>query len=498
MYPLSLSIRDRSRRTKVLLAAGAATLLVATSIGVANAADRSIGALAVSKSADRTSPVSLARYKASGSIYVFLNRNNVSEVSFYLDDKTRTGAAYSTERFYAYDFAATNGDGTARPFDTKTIADGTHNITAVVKTTGGANRVFTANFTVQNSATVPTTSTSTSLKPTTTTTAPTPSTSTTTSTSTSTTVAPTSTTVAPTTSTTVKPTTTTTKPTTTTTPGTAGPLNTVGGRDPWGGVFPGPNNTGVPSGTTLTAYTGPCTITAANTVIDAKTINCDIAVRAANVTISRSKVNGVIESGSDTSKNYSFTVTDSEIDASPNSVRAATAVGEINFTVIRSHIYGGNRGAHCYNTCRITDSYFHGQDTDVTGVWHESGVRMGQFSTIRHNTIICDAPDVPPDAGCSASLTGYGDFTAITNNTIENNLFPPSTGGYCAYGGSSLSKPFSAGTRDIIFRNNVFMKGTSRNGCAAYGPITSFDEAAPGNIWSNNVWDTGGQIPASN
>src|SRR5215831_13844290 len=35
------------------------------------------------------------------------------------------------------------------------------------------------------------------------------------------------------------------------------------------GGWPGPSNTGVPAGVVPTAYTGPCTITVANTVIDA-------------------------------------------------------------------------------------------------------------------------------------------------------------------------------------------------------------------------------------
>lgn len=57
------------------------------------------------------------------------------------------------------------------------------------------------------------------------------------------------------------------------------PVNTQvyvpSGADPWGGCFPGPNNTGVPAGTQLTAYTGSCVITTPNTVIDKKIVDCD-------------------------------------------------------------------------------------------------------------------------------------------------------------------------------------------------------------------------------
>ena len=41
--------------------------------------------------------------------------------------------------------------------------------------------------------------------------------------------------------------------------------------------WPDETNTGVPAGTTLTKYTGPCEITQKNTVIDAKTVNCALS-----------------------------------------------------------------------------------------------------------------------------------------------------------------------------------------------------------------------------
>lgn len=258
-------------------------------------------------------------------------------------------------------------------------------------------------------------------------------------------------------------------------------------------VFPSAANTGVPSGTQLTSYTGPCTITVANTTIDAKTINCDLQVQAAGVKVTRSKILGSIWID-ENATGYSFTISDSEIDAGN---RYNTGVGSRDYTATRVHVYGGNRSMYCYNSCTITDSYVHGQFTDLTGTAHESGIRMGQNTVLRHNTIACDAPDVPPDGGCSAGLTGYGDFTPVTNNTIENNLFKASTGGFCAYGGSSQGKPYSSQTRDIVFRNNVFERGPGGK-CAYYGPITSFDTTEPGNVWSGNVWSDGGAIPPAN
>ena len=151
---------------------------------------------------------------------------------------------------------------------------------------------------------------------------------------------------------------------------------------------------------------------------------------------------------------------------------------------------------HCYRNCTIEDSYVHDQMEDPSGVYHESGIRMGQNAVIRHNTISCDAPNFPPDAGCSAPLTGYGDFAPVRNNLIEANLFVATTGGTCAYGGSTLGKPYSAQTRDIRFVNNTFQRGDGR--CGYWFPISAFDSSASGNVWSGNVWDNGGTVPPAN
>src|SRR5262249_24981456 len=73
-----------------------------------------------------------------------------------------------------------------------------------------------------------------------------------------------------------------------------GARNTPGGQDPWGGCWPGPYNTGVPRGTTLSAYHGPCTIKHRNFVIDAKVVNCALVILGGNTTIENSKVNGPV------------------------------------------------------------------------------------------------------------------------------------------------------------------------------------------------------------
>lgn len=275
--------------------------------------------------------------------------------------------------------------------------------------------------------------------------------------------------------------------------------HTPGGSDGQGGCWPGPDNTGVPAGTTLTAYTGPCTITADGTILDALIIDCDLSIQAANVVITRSLIHGSVATD-ESSTGFSFALSDSEVNIGE---RAGTGVGAVNFTATRVHVTGGNRSMHCWHDCTITDSYVHAQFTDPSGTFHESGIRMGQSLTLRHNSVFCDAPDVPPDGGCSADLTGYGDFGPVQNNLIERNFFGQTTGGYCTYGGSSTGKPFSDDTHHIVFRANVWQRGTRESDhgtfeCGYYGSNTAFDPAKPGNVWDDNVFDDGTPLASSN
>jgi hypothetical protein len=259
------------------------------------------------------------------------------------------------------------------------------------------------------------------------------------------------------------------------------------------GEFPSAASTGVPAGTALTDYSGPCRITTAGTVIDAKRVNCStLDIATTGVKITRSIVNGGIYNND--SGTGSFSISDSEVNVGN---KAGTGIGDVRFTATRVHVTGGNRSVNCFRDCTLEESYVHGQFRDSTGVFHESGVRMGSNSVIRGNTIACDAPDVAPDAGCSAALTGYGDFAVVQNNTIDGNLFVAGSGGYCTYGGSTPGKPYSTGTKNIKFTNNVWQRG-SNGKCGSYGPITSFDSNAPGNVWSNNKWDNGAAVAAAN
>ena len=259
------------------------------------------------------------------------------------------------------------------------------------------------------------------------------------------------------------------------------------------GGFPNASNTGVPSGVALSTYTGPCTITKDGTVIDAKTVNCDLDIRATGVVIIRSRVHGEINGGEGTGS--SFRVEDSEV---INPARqACQCIGSDNFTVLRTEIRGANRGIYCRRHCTVEDSYIHG--SALLATQHASAVRVEQYATIRHNTLACDWTDLTDsEIGCSADMTGYPDFAPITHNTITGNFFAanPTGTGFCAYGGATSGKQFSSASTNatyIRFADNVWQRGANGK-CGTYGPITGFDASRAGNEWSNNRFDDGGVI----
>lgn len=380
---------------------------------------------------------------------------------------------------------------------------------AVVAVAAGSSRVATCT----PSPALTTGATSTSFKVTCSIPNPAPSTVTSTVTVTA---QPTDTSTTPPPSTTTPPVTTTTPPETTSSSSsttTEPPTSTSSTTAPTGGTvvlgrsFPDASNTGVPDSVkpSLTAYTGSCTITTANVVIDRKIITCDsFRLLAPGIKITNSIINGEVYSDC-CYLNGAYSLTDSEVHG-PNA--AGTVVGEARFTLLRVEVSGGSRSVNCNDTCDVRDSYIHGQYKDLNGVDHESGIRQDSHGTFVHNNIACDAvavanPNGGEGSGCSAAVSGYGDFGTVNNNSFDNNLIssgqsddgsPASS--YCIYGGSTQGKPYP-NAHDIKFTNNILMRGPGGK-CGIYGPVTSFDSAAPGNVWTNNLYDDGRTVPPSN
>ncbi len=261
----------------------------------------------------------------------------------------------------------------------------------------------------------------------------------------------------------------------------------------------------------MTDYTGPCVITVPDTVIDAKIIHCEtdsLAIRTTGVKVTRSIVYGQV--GTPEGSSYSYSLTDSEV-AAP--MVQESAVGSANVTLLRANIHGGALSVYCWAHCDIRDSWLHGQALPTGAGWHLGALRAddnddpvlgadpsydrGVTDLVAvHNTIACDTSANSSDGGCSGDVTMYGDFGTINHVTLDQNLFVASADlAYCLYGGSVSSKPFPY-AHDIVVTNNVFQRGTTGK-CGAYGPVSSYDPTATGNIWLNNNWEEDGPVAIS-
>jgi hypothetical protein len=344
----------------------------------------------------------------------------------------------------------------------------------------------------------------------------------------------TTTTVAPTT--TVRPTTTTAAPTTTapatTTTQPAGTCTAASGfpgsSDGRGGCFPGPGLVGIPVGTVLRAYTGPCTLSVPNTTLDAYDfVSCrsGLLIRANNITITRSKIYDSVH-GMD-ANGYSYSVSDSLLDGAQTGANGGAAgracvncgFDGFYFTLTRVEIIHTNRGAFCEFHCTIQDSWVHADNLDTrpcpqapyNTCPHASGFRLQQFGNLIHNTIECDfglfaGDEFNKDLGCSAAISGYPDFRPIMNNTVTGNLIRanPIGSSFCTYGGNTQNKPFSTDPQNatnIIWTNNTYERGPNRTSpysgpgvCGRYGSNTDFGIGRSGNQWAGNVWNTGETI----
>ncbi|CAI9398624.1 DUF4082 domain-containing protein [Nocardioides sp. T2.26MG-1] len=255
------------------------------------------------------------------------------------------------------------------------------------------------------------------------------------------------------------------------------------------GDWPGPDNTGMPSGTALTAYSGPCTITRPTRLTAVDATSCDaILVRSAGVVISDSLLPRVdVTDGRDDS----VTVTDSTVRGGD---WVDGAVWGSNITLTRVEVTGGQHSVHCGDQCTVTDSWLHEQYNPAGRSFHNNAFisNGGNTMVVRHNTLACTPQVNSSDGGCTADLSLFGDFEPIRDVRIERNLFVANPTGisYCLHAGHNPGKPYGTDPRGVQVVDNVFQRGNNGR-CGVWGAVTSFLEDGTGNVWSGNVWDDG-------
>ncbi len=99
-----------------------------------------------SESADRTAPKPLDGPVVSGDIYVFVDQDaGLSQVKFYID-----GTLVQTEGNAPWDLAGTESNKNSRPYDTRSLTDGPHEISATLVADSGANIALSGSIVVDN------------------------------------------------------------------------------------------------------------------------------------------------------------------------------------------------------------------------------------------------------------------------------------------------------------------------------------------------------------
>jgi hypothetical protein len=127
--------------------------LALSGLGTESASASTRSSLALSLDRDRSNAVRLDGSTVKGQIYVFVrDSKTLDKVDFYLDGRWRK-TRVQTETEPPFDFAGTAARGTAVPYDTKRLVDGSHRIKVVLTWSDGRTSSRRANFTVANSPT---------------------------------------------------------------------------------------------------------------------------------------------------------------------------------------------------------------------------------------------------------------------------------------------------------------------------------------------------------
>lgn len=292
--------------------------------------------------------------------------------------------------------------------------------------------------------------------------------------------------------------------------------------------FPDASCTGVPSGTSLTTYSGPSTITTNDTVIDSKDVHGCLVIQASGVIIKNSYVHfsgdcgpALILSDDAGGATPDVTIQDSTLDCGtgwPDATKGSTAIGSAFITVLRADISGCENAGDFNQEIDIQDSYVHdlmqctaaecgggdGSHTDGfqmacghyvpgSGTHTICGTSLlnylpGAFNVlIKHNTIFSlkiGASTPEPDESfytTSAIIGNVGGASGDTNVTVTQNLL--AGGGFtmqCDKGGLS-------GNNYSVTDNHFTTRFISTVGF--FGPSAECaDETGP---VTGNVYDDG-------
>lgn len=237
--------------------------------------------------------------------------------------------------------------------------------------------------------------------------------------------------------------------------------------------WPDAASTGVPAGTVLRP-SGSITVTRAGTVLDSLLIDGCVDVKAADVTIRRSK----IRCGRPTTavRNISdgpLLIEDVEIDGRG---AVSAAVGFSNYTLRRVNIHNVIDGPRLGSNTTVVDSYIH--DLARIPNSHNDTLQTtgGRNIVIRHNTLL-PYRSATRDPMNAAFMLGTTSSPQLQDILVEDNYV---NGGNYTFN----IREDAQGVANLVFRGNHFGRD-HRYGPAARvtGTGRTFDSS---NVWHDN------------
>ena len=252
-------------------------------------------------------------------------------------------------------------------------------------------------------------------------------------------------------------------------------------------AMPDASCTGVPPGVSLHACDTTIVLPG---IYDSCLFAGGVYIQAANVTITRSRMTGIVRGSNYYDSGRNLRLVDVEIDGGtaidPN---GQAAIGQDGWSCLRCHVHHTGRGASIGSNVEIRDSYFHDFGSVAGAHVSAAGSNGGAHNRIIHNNLDCAiAPG--RGGGCSGALVIYGDFAPVDDWIVSNNLFN-AISAYCTYAGSTgvaSGKPYPHGT-NIRYTDNLFGMKYWTN-CSQYGPVAAWEWNA-GDAWSNNRYTDG-------
>jgi hypothetical protein len=243
--------------------------------------------------------------------------------------------------------------------------------------------------------------------------------------------------------------------------------------DPGRFGMPDATTTGVTAGTTLTAYTGPTTISTPGTVIEGKIINGTLWVTAADVTIKNCVIQNYGYWGIDAERAANFTVQNCDFIASSSM--------DTNAAILGSGTFIGNDVSNSTNGIVLTDgasvvrdNYIHDLRS-ISSDPHVDGISVQgrqNHVLIEHNTV---------ESWDTSCIFIKNDFGPINDITVRNNLL---------YGDMDRGDPaatiyvYGPNTTNVSITNNYVEKGNW-----FYYATDNANPTISGNIEWNNKTD---------